>query len=163
MSATDPYAARNPKPTASPDVMPELDYFLGRLRQLGATDDELAGVAASWEQLEPADPANPDAWTLERRTAMVSANDADLVAMIDAARQEWAEATTTEEEQAAAERAAKREALLVDARRAAEGSVAQVLAWVGDDPERAAAVLVVESGPDERKTLVRPLAELVAE
>lgn len=162
MTSTDPYAATNPKPAASADVEAELPYFLGRLRQLGATPDELDLVEAHWDDLEPADPDNPDAWTPERRAEMVRANDADLVAMIEASRAEYAEHTATEANQAEAARVA---ALQADARKATAGTVAEALAWVGTNRERAAAVLAVETGPegDARTTLVRPLRELVAE
>ncbi len=164
MTKSDPYAASNPKPATSADTVPELQHFLGRLDQLGATPDELAGVAASWDDLEPADPANPEAWTLERRTAMVSANDADLVEMIDSARQEYAEGTTTEAEADQAATNTRQAELWAEATEATAGTVAEALDWVGDDPQRAGAALAVETGPDGRNrvTLVRPLSDLVA-
>lgn len=163
MTATDPYAARNAKPAVGADSMGELPYFLGRLRQLGATDEEVAGVAASWDDLEAADPANPEAWTLERRTEMVSASDADLVEMIDAARQEYALGTTTEGEQVATEVAAWRAKLRAQATEAVAGTVAEALEWVGNDRARAETAAEAEQAGRARVTLLRPLAELLAE
>lgn len=157
MTSTDPYAAPNAKPTASADVQGELAYFLGRLAQLGATPDELDLVEAHWDDLEPA--SGPEAWTPERRAEMVRANDADLVAMIEASRAEYAEHTASE-----ADQAARRGGLAADARKAAAGTVAEALAWVGTNRERAAMVLAEEEESGEaRTTLVRPLRELVAE
>lgn len=163
MTATDPYASRKPKPTASPETQGELPYFLGRLRQLGATEDELAGVASSWDDLEQPDPANPEAWTVERRTAMVSANDADLVDMIDAARQEWAEGTTSEEQERDDAADAARAELRAQAIEAVAGTVAEALEWVGDDRARAEAAWEAEVDGRDRVTLVRPLADMLAE
>ena len=43
------------------------------------------------------------------------------------------------------------------------GSVAEVLEWVGEDQERAAAALEAEKAGHERKTLIAKLEELTAD
>lgn len=168
---SDPYAGggSGPKRNAGGgEVRSQVDQFAQRLRNLGATPDEVDPVVASWDDLDPPDtkagPGEPPPWTAARRAALVSAPDAELLGLIEAARDEYAYATTTE---AQANDADKRAALArIDAGAAAVvgRSVADVLAWVDGDPDRARAVLALETAPGEggnRKTLVEPLRALV--
>lgn len=169
---TDPYAGggRGRGVAVSGEVRTELDQFVARLRDLGATPDEIEPVVASWDDLDPADTEVVEGevppWTAERRTALVNAPDAELEGLLQAARDEYALGTTTEAD--AAEAARKRQLAALQAR-AAEvvgKPVAQVLEWVGTSTDRATAVLELETAKGEganRKTLVAPLRELLDE
>lgn len=160
MSATNPYASKGAKTPAAETADP-LEHFLGRLTALGATEDELDGVRDSWDTFEPDDdPENPEPWTSERQAEMVSANDADLREMIEAAREEYEHGTTTEED---AEAKDAHDDLMAEAKDVAAGTVADALEWVGDDPDRAVAVLAWEQDGQGRVTLLRPLQELAGE
>lgn len=78
----------------APDVVvDELEPFLERLRQLGATPDELADVRAGWDVLD-------EEWTLEYRHRLSHASDAELAAHLEAIRAEHVAHTMTEEEEA---------------------------------------------------------------
>lgn len=172
---TDPYAGQGRGPRAggggsTGEVRSELEQFAARLRDLGATPDEIEPVVASWDDLDPADTKATEGeappWTAERRTALVNAPDAELAGLLQAARDEYDLGTTTEGE--AADR--KRKAELTDVQAAAAEvigkPVGDVLDWVGDDADRAAAVLNLETADGAgagRKTLVAPLSALLAD
>lgn len=145
----------------------DLDQFLTRLRELGALPDEIDAVAEVWDSLDP-DGAPPDesghpAWTRQRRADMANLGDAELRSMILAAREEYELGTTTEEEHEDRALRARQAEARVEAQARIGGSVTAVLAWVGDDVARAAAVVELESSPEGagRVTLLRPLAELI--
>lgn len=162
--AGDPYEPKGVPRQQAPEGQSQLDQFANRLRQLGATEDEVQLVVTTWDDLDPADSTDPDAWTPARRDELAAAPDHVLVQHIEAARAEYEHDTTTEDEAAAA---AENKA----ARRAKEGaaeniseSVAYLREWVGDDLHRARAVLALETAPDgeNRKTLVEPLTAMLA-
>lgn len=169
----DPYAGggAGPKRNASSgEVRTELQQFTQRLRDLGATPDEVDPVLATWDDLDAddatADEGEAPPWTAARRTALVNAPDAELLGLILAARDEYTYATTTEGEAADAERQAQLAAVAADAAGVIGRSVGDVLAWVGTDADRATAVLALETAEGagaNRKTLVGPLQEQVAE
>lgn len=159
--------ARRRRRAAGAEVRSEADHFAQRLRDLGATDDEIGPVLDSWDELEDDDTVvgegEAPAWTAAYRTALVSAPDDELRYMIATARDEYAYANTTEAE---ANDADKRSALAKIDAGAADvigRSVADVLAWVDNDPDRARAALALETAEGQganRKTLVGPLAEV---
>lgn len=152
----DPYAPKGwPRSTASERVSP-LDGFLARMRQLGATEEELAGVRDDWGNYDGED------WTPERKAQVLAATDDQLRAMLAEVRAEYEVGTVTEEEHAARARQHDYQLQLREAADRIGGTVADVLGWVGDDPVKAEAVLELEQGPDgaDRKTLVEPLRQL---
>lgn len=159
----DPYAPAGPPRTAVSEVRSPAEQFATRLRDLGATDDEVQAVVDSWDDLDPDDSTDPEAWTRARRDQVAVAPDAELAAMIDAARDEYEVGTTTEEEAANRAHMVAYQAAYTEAQGRIGGNVDSVLAWVGDDPVRAEAVLELEQRPEgaQRKTLVAPLLALV--
>jgi hypothetical protein len=167
---TDPYAGGSRRVSAS-ERRSEVDHFAARLRALGATDDEVASVVDNWDELDPddavAEPGDPEPFTRARRDYLVRAGDTELQQLIQASRDEYAYGTTTEADATEADAAVAAErahqAHLADAARHIGGSVAEVLAWVGNDVGRARAALELETDADvggNRKTLVAPLQEL---
>lgn len=159
----DPYAPAGPRRPTVSEVRTPVDQFATRLANLGATPDEVQAVVDAWDDLDPDDAADPDAWTAGRRDRVFAADDAELQAMIDSARDEYEVGTTTEADaQAKADHAALRAAEAEAAGRIG-GNVDSVLAWVAGDAIRAQAVLALEQAPEgaNRKTLVGPLTELV--
>lgn len=164
---TDPYAdptdrSTEPDLVSQGEVRSPLEQFLARLRDLGATPDELDAVAGGWDNLDPDDDDDPDAWTRARRDHLARvAGDAELSALIAAARSEYETGTVTEDEADARARAAALDAALAEAAGRIGANVQSVLAWVADDAARAEAVLRLELAPEGagRTTLVAPLAE----
>ena len=157
----DPY--RGVPRVVATEVRSPLDDFLDRLRQLGATPDEMDAVARTWDQLDPDDSPDPDAWTRARREEVRRAGDDYLRALILEGRAEYEYGTTTEKDAAAKAAHAAYAAALAEAQGRIGGTVPAVLAWVGDDPLRAEAVLHLETLPEgaNRKSLAAPLRDLV--
>lgn len=152
----DPYSARG-WPRVNTEMRSPLDQFIDRLRQLGATDEEVDDVLATWDDFD-SDPHAPEAWTHAQRARVLAMGDNELRALIESGRQEYAYATTTEDE--AAEQGARRarQRAATEAEDRINGNVAGILAWVGDDPVRATAVYSLEkASPSPRKTLLEPL------
>lgn len=153
----NPFAPRRHRRAEVPEQLSELEQFLGRMRQVGATDDEVAEFAAGWDEFD-------DDWTPAKRTAVLGWSDEQLHENLVAVRAEYAEHTTTEAE--AAQQAAEHDAALQA--RQAEGiigrPVGEVLAWVGTDPVRAEAVRTLETGPNggNRKTLLAGIDKALA-
>lgn len=159
----DPYAAKGwPRP-ATGERRTELDQFVTRLVELGAQPDEVQLVRDSWDDLDPDDSTDPDAFTAARRAELVRLPDDQLRSMISASRDEHTLGTTTEEEAEAHRQMAEYRQAYQEAAERIGGNVDSVLAWVADDPVRAEAVLELEEGPDGagRKTLVGPLRDLL--
>lgn len=156
----DPYAPKG-WPRVNPETRSPLEHFIVRLRELGATEDEVSAVVETWDQFDP-DPTAPEAWTHAQRAAVMRLGDNELRQMIADGRREYAYGTTTQEE---ADRKAEKNAQLRAQNEAAEridGKVPAILAWVGDDRIRAAAALAAEreSGAP-RKTLVAGLEDVL--
>lgn len=161
----DPYAAKGwPREVAS-ESRTELDQFVSRLVDLGAQPDEVQLVRDSWDDLDPDDDTDPDAFTTARRAELVRMPDDKLLALLHASREEHELGTTTEEEAEAARAEAQYRVAVAEAHERIGGNVDSVLAWVADDPVRAEAVLDLETGPDgaDRKTLVGPLRDLLGQ
>lgn len=72
----------------TPEVRSELDQFVERLRQVGASPDEIAATIANWDVFD-------DDFGPEQRRDMVRWSDPRLRAEILALRQEYAEHTTS--------------------------------------------------------------------
>lgn len=161
----DPYAPVGPSRTPVSEVRSEQEQFLARLRDLGATDDEVRTVADHWDDLDPDDPDDPEAFTKARRAELIRSGDGVLLGLIHAGRAEYEHGTTTEDEATAKDFAAAYAAAQAEAVGRIGGNVESVLAWVGGDEVRAMAVLQLETAPEgaDRKTLVEPLQELVAD
>jgi hypothetical protein len=151
---SDPYQAKG-YPRVNSETRSPLEQFTMRLRELGATDDEVSTVIASWDDID-------EEWTPAERTRVANLGDNELRAMIVDGRREYEYSTTTQEE--ADRKAAKARELraMDEAQNRIDGSVAAILAWVGDDKVRAQAALSVEKeGGAPRKTLVAALTELI--
>lgn len=166
MTDVDPFAAQG-EPRVAPQSDSELEGFVERLRQLGATDDELAQVRDGWDDFD--DPTDPDAtWTPEKRYLFVRLSDRHLLEAIRGPRHEYEYATHDEDEQGQldAERAyiaAKGEAFA-----RLGGNVGSIIDWVVTDTVRAQAVIDAEHEAaaseqrDTRKTLLEALEPLAA-
>lgn len=160
----DPYAPRSWREPVS-EVRGELGQFVQRLRELGATADEIRSVEEHWDDFDDPDEweDDPDAWTPERRALFVQASDRDLERIIRAGRAEYEYATTTEED-AAEEEALRR---IREAQAAAYermgATVEVIVKWVDGDKLRAEAVLGYETGADGagRKTLVAAMEQVL--
>lgn len=152
----NPYAARVSRHAAIAETVGELDQFLGRLRALGATDDEIATVRDTWDELDPE-------WTAEQRTALTLLPDDELRAELVATREEYRHDTRTEQDQADIDASTHLAAVRREAADLIGRSVAHIRGWVGEDAVRAIAVLDLEMGPDgaRRVTLMKPLQEIL--
>lgn len=168
----DPYAPKGWPREATGERRSELDQFLQRLAELGATDEERRLVADGWDQLDPDDtPDDEDgpAFTRAYRSHLVRMGDHELVALLREAREANDFHSTTEEEAAAREaereEAARYQQAHTEALERIGGNVQAVLGWVAGDPVRAQVVHVLETGPEgaNRKTLVEPLQELLVQ
>lgn len=150
----NPYAARVSR--SAPQSVSELDQFVGRLRSLGATPDEIVTVRETWDAFDTD-------WTPERRGIFVRLPDDALRAELLATRQDFDHDTRTEQEQGAVDAAGHVARVHRDAADVIGRSVGEVLGWVGADAIRAMAVLDLELGPDGggRKTLVKPLEAML--
>jgi len=155
----DPYQPAGPPRYAASEIRGELDQFLSRLRDLGATPDELAAVARTWDDLDPDDCTDPDCFTRRHRDELAHAPDDRLRALILDGRAEYEHGTTTQEDADAQAREAAYLAALEEAAGRIGGNVASVLDWVGGDPVRARAMVELESAPEgaQRKTLLAAL------
>lgn len=152
----NPYAPRVNRQASIAETVSELDQFLGRLRALGATDDEIDTVRDTWDDLDPE-------WTAEQRTALTLLPDDDLRAELVATREEYRHDTRTEEDQAEIDASSHLAAVRREAADLIGRSVGYIRGWVGEDAVRAIAVLDLELGPDgaRRITLTKPLQALV--
>jgi hypothetical protein len=146
----DPYAPKGwPRGTVG-ERLSHQDSMMVRLRDLGASDAEIADVNRTWG----IDPDEDDRMRLM--------GDRELRAEIVAVRDEYKLGTTTEAEAAADATEAERRLILVEASERVGGTIAAVMAWVGSDPVRAGAIRALESSDDgaNRKTLLAKLDEV---
>lgn len=157
MTGGNPYAPRVSRTTSVPEQESELDGFVRRLRNLGATDEEVAVVRETWDELD-------ENFTIEQRTAVTLMGDDELRAELEATREEYRHDTRTETEQGDVDAAAYQAQLRADASEWIGQPVKKVLDRIGDDVVLALVVLSLETGPDgaSRKSLVGPLEKLVA-
>lgn len=157
----NPYAPRG-WPRVNTESRSPLETFVLRLRQLGASEDEVSAVVDTWDDFDP-DPHAPEAWTHAQRAKVQALGDNELRQMIVDGRREYEYATTTQEDaDRKAEKVAQQRAL-TEAEGRIDGAVPAILAWVGDDRIRAQAALSVErDGPSPRKTLVAALEGIVS-
>ncbi len=150
----DPYQPKG-YPRINSETRSPLEQFTMRLRELGASEDEVSAVVASWDDFD-------DDWTPAERARVAGLGDNELRAMIVDGRREYAIGTTTQEE---ADRRASKAAQLRamdEARDRINGGVKAILAWVGDDKVRATAALAAENeGGAPRKTLVARLEDVL--
>jgi hypothetical protein len=159
----DPYAPKGWPRQVAGERRSELDQFAQRLTDLGAQPDEVQLVRDSWDELDPDDSTDPDAFTAARRAELLRMPDDQLRALLTSSRDEYELGTTSEEEAEAHRQMAAYRLAYAEAGERICGNVDSVLAWVADDPVRAEAVLELEQGPDgaDRKTLVGPLRDLL--
>lgn len=146
----NPKSARRRVSTS--DRQSDLDFVLGRLAKLGATDDEMAEVRDSWFDNTHGDLATG-------RRFLRDAPDAVLLKAIAEVRDEFEESTTSETEKVEASDEYARQVAAVEAYDKIGDNVATILEWVAADPVRARAVLDLEQGEHgaQRKTLIEPL------
>jgi hypothetical protein len=123
------------------EIQTELDGYLDRLAANGATEDELLAVIESWDVFD-AD------WTPEVRKRQTRATDAQLRAGILASRVEFLHGTTDDD-------------VWEPGMETPNGSVEAILAWVGDDPDRAYAVYQTERGGFDRSELLTRLESML--
>ena len=123
------------------------DDFLMRLRDLGATQDEIDTEAEAWGK----DPGED--------VLLVAMSNENLRAEILAVRAEDDVHHHTEQEAAEDLAKVRRESVLVQAVGHMGGTVSQILEWVGNDLERSIAVEELERSDQgaNRVTLLRQL------
>lgn len=165
---TDPYAPPDPDAaTAEPDLVSQgevrspLEQFVARLRDLGAQPDEVQTVVDHWDDLDPDNDPDPEAWTRARRAQLAAMGDAELSGLLAQSRAEYTDGTTTQEDADEAAHTAALEQAIAEAQGRIGANVQSVLAWVADDPVRAEAVVRLEVAPEgaNRTTLWGPLAD----
>lgn len=157
----DPYAPKG-YPRVNSETRSPLEQFVTRLRELGATEDEVSAVVDTWDDFD-VDPHAPEAWTHAQRAKVAALGDTELRQMIVDGRQEYVYSTTTQED--ADRKAAKNAELraMTEAQGRIDGNVAAILAWVGADKVRARASLMAErEGGAPRKTLVTGLEDVLS-
>lgn len=152
----NPYEARSFR--ASGEMVDPLTAMLGRLRAVGANADELTAFKDAWadSSLDPED-----------QLRLKTMTDVQLRSEVLAVRAEHDFHTTTPEEAEVfkTERieADALSALYEEAYTHVHAPVAKVMAWVGDDPDRAKAILAWEVANANRKTVVEPCKALAGE
>lgn len=151
----NPYEARSFR--SARETVDPLQSMLGRLRAAGASADERDAFAAAW---------NDSALDPEEQLRLKSMTDGQLRDEVLAVRSEHDYHTTTPEE-AEVFRTERIEAdalsaLYEEAYTHVHAPVAEVMAWVGTDPDRAKAILAWEEGNANRKTVVGPCTALAA-
>lgn len=153
----NPFAARVKRQTTEAQSLSPLEQFVGRIQLLGATDEEIAQVRETWDELD-------EQWTAEDRDNLANLSDDDLRAELLATREEYDHATTTEDEQDQRDAATWLEQVRAEAAEVIGQNVGQVLGWVGEDAGRALAILELEQSESgaKRKGVVEPLTEMVA-
>lgn len=119
-----------PTPPRIYEVQTELDGYLDRLHQLGATEDELMAVIETWDVFDAE-------WTPELRKRTTRATDAELLAGLLHTRVEYAHDTTPDD------------GTWQPGMDIPGGDMITVLAWVGSDRDRAYAAYQTELGRDE--------------
>ncbi len=150
----DPYAPKG-YPRVNSETRSPLEQFTMRLRELGATDDEVSAVVASWDDID-------EEWTPAERARVAGLGDNELRAMIVDGRQEFTYSTTTQEDADRKAAKAREMRAMSEAQERIDGNVAAILAWVGDDKVRAQAALSAEKeGGAPRKTLVAGLEDVL--
>lgn len=146
---------------ASRERVTRLESFTSRLREVGATEQEIADLVAVWNEND--DPH--DSRWITTRDRLVRLSDTDLRRLLEQARREYFEHTHTPEEQADAERAAFLEQARAELAISPDHKVADLIEWVAGDPLRAQAALEWEQARDTthgpRVTLVNALTPLV--
>jgi hypothetical protein len=166
-SVTDPFRdPGDPEPAPAPAPADDegrrlLDHFRARLRDLGASDDEMADVEEWWDTFD-------DEWTPDyRREVALEWSDERIARdVIDVRREEAAarppDTTHQEDDMAEGDTVEGMAAQFMD-----EGAtIAAIMDWVGDDPARARAVLDAELAKGEdgaRSTLVARLEGLTGD
>ena len=133
----DPYAPKGwPRDTA-PETRSKKHDFELRLRQLGATDEEIAETVGVWGD----DPEDDE--------RLFNLNDIQLRGEIVSVRTEYQHDTTE----------AAPDELRVEAADRIGGTINEIMEWVGTDRSKAAAVLRLEPA-DGRKTLIMRLGKV---
>lgn len=152
--STDPYAAPFVSHSAS-EVMSELEMAIARLRGAGATDEEVDTFVLQWDDFEEG------VWTPEIRKRWLGSKDSDIAAELRATRMEYELGTTTEAEAEAQEDARRIRSIGEEAAGYIGSAVPRILEWVGDDVDKAAAIVSLETQDGigaNRTTLLTPLA-----
>lgn len=150
----NPFAARVSR--TGTESLSELEQFVVRLRALGASDEEIATVRSTWDDLE-------DGWTEADRTSLTLLPDDELRAELIATRDEYVHDTTDTVQQEAIDATTFAAQVAAEAGEVVKRNVGLVLEWVGEDVGRAIAILDLELGDHggKRTTLVEPLRALI--
>lgn len=151
----DPYAPKDTQVVVPSEVETPLQTFVRRLRALGADDESIALLQEGWDDFD-------DDWTPERRDRLLSLSDFDLLAEIRRVEVEYDHDTTTPAEADEREQA-RLAAVQREATTRMDHTVPTLLNWVGDDEDRAWAVLELERlrGDNARSTLTGPLEQII--
>lgn len=154
MPSHNPFAPVSTRERKAPARAPEFPP-LRRLRRLGLLPDEEQVVRERWEALS-------DAERTETFEAMENLDNDELARQIVEMRQELA-AERRGQRGAEVVSGADADEAAVDVDDVPDGTVPEVLEWVGDDQARASAALLAEQRRHDppRKTLVEPLEDLV--
>lgn len=144
--------------TVQSEMLPALELAKRRLREVGATADEIAGFVAGWDDF-----SDPDAWSPEIRADWLRQSDDSLVTELTAIRLEYSIGTHTEEEADAAKLDHDIHDVMADAEIIIGQSVRSVVEWVGDDRAKASAALALETGQGgaNRSTLISALTAIL--
>lgn len=152
-----PYEARGFQTVSEPEVEGELAHFLRRLRELGASPDEIEEFKSRWDQFD-------DDWTEESRREFVRLPDGDLRAALAQVRAEYDHGTLTEDEERLRDLRAAIDELGPDAHEHSGHNVDGFLEWVGDSDARAAAAVAVEHARDKpRRGVIDALTDMLGE
>jgi len=132
------------------------ETLLNRLRLLGLDDEGLRDLEEHWDDFD-------ESWTPEFRYQLTRTSDARLLALIRGREDEYRYATTTEDDESLEARARAVAAAEPEAQDKLNGTIREVLAWVGDDPVRAMAARNLEANPEgaSRVTLLDALDRIL--
>lgn len=142
---------------ASRERVTRLESFVSRLREVGASDQEVNDLVDVWNEHDDPHDSN---W-ITTRDRLVRLSDTDLRRLLEQARREWYEHTHTPAEEEADKRAARLDGYRAELAVSPDHKVAHLIEWADGDPERAAVALEWEQARDPahgpRVTLVNAL------
>lgn len=152
----NPYAPTKLAPSAEQLLERDKKMLLDRLRLLGLDEEGLRDVEENWSNWT-------EDWTPDKARALARMPDRRLREAIIARDDEFDASTLTEDEQSIVDRAAAIDEAEAEASDKIQGTIPEILEWVGDDPVRAMAVSNLERGPEggSRKTLVEALDRII--
>jgi hypothetical protein len=145
------YQARGWPRVVESETRSPIDHVTLRMRELGATPDEMAAVGAVWGL----DPVEDD--------RLLHMPDHELRAEILAVRAEYEVGTVSEEEAADRDLVITFRHTMSEAHERAGGTIPAIMAWIAGDPVRAYAMGIVETDDDgaSRSTLLKQTDRII--